>query len=73
MQHTNLKKILACYSIAGLLTTIVYTTGCSKQEDTDEKPEDQETSQQQLIIPDDDLEKSKKPDGTEVQIRGKSG
>ena len=73
MTHANLKKILACYSVAGLLTATVYTTACSKQEDTEEKASEQQTSQQQSVIVDDDLEKSKKPDGKEVQIRGKSG
>ena len=73
MSHKSLKKILACYGIAGLLSATVFTTGCSKQEETDEKPEDQKTSQQQSVIVDEDLEKPTKPDGTEVKIRGKSG
>ena len=73
MPHKNLKKILACYGIAGLLSATVFTTGCSKQEETDEKQEDQKTSQQQPVSVDKDRENPTKPDGSEVQIRGKSG
>lgn len=73
MVHKNLQIILACYSIAGLLTATVFSTSCSKQEEADKKPIDQKTSQQQSVIVDDDLEKPLKPEGEEVKIRGDSG
>lgn len=73
MEHKHLKKILACCSLAGLLTATAFAPGCSKQEETDEKTLDQETSQPQTVIEDDGPEKAKKPDGSEVRIRGKSG
>ena len=75
MIHKHLKKLVACYGIAGLLTTIVHSTGCSKQEDPVDKPEELETSHQQSPVEDDAdaSKKATKPDGTEVQIRGNSG
>jgi len=67
-------KILARYSIVGLLTATLFTSGCSEQEEIEKQQEEQqETSHLRSITSDEDPEKSKKPDGTEVQIRGKSG
>lgn len=73
MPPDNLKKILACCSIAGLLGASVLTAGCSRQEEPPETPGDQEASQQPAGSVDDDHEKSTKPTGKEIQIRGDSG
>lgn len=87
MPHKNLKKILAGYSIAGLLTATFSTAGCSKPDEPADEPidqkisqqqsfpgdEDQEISQQQSVIGDEPPEKPAGQDGKEVKIRGKSG
>ncbi len=87
MPHNNLKKILAGYSIAGLLTATFSTTGCSKPDEPADKPvdqkisqqpsfpgeEDQKNAQKQSVLGDEPLEKPTDQNGKEVKIRGKSG
>ena len=73
MENTNLKKVLACCSVAGLLAATVVTQGCSNQDDNSEQPQEKEISQQQSVSEDEERPKPKKPDGKEVPIRGNSG
>ena len=66
------KKILAGYSIAGLLTTMLYTAGCSDRKELQEELEDPQKPQQPLIM-EDEPTKAGKPSGKETKIRGTSG
>ena len=71
-----LKKILSGSSIAGLLTTILCTPGCSDRKEIKEELGEQKTSQQQPFIIDNALDRTtepSEPSGKETKIRGKSG
>ncbi len=73
MPRKSIKKILAGYSIAGLLTATVFTAGCSDRPNISEKQAGQKTYQEEEVIVVDEADKATQSENKEIKIRGKSG